>query len=104
MSTAVNSSSSPTGIVFMNMGGPSTVEETQDFLYQLFSDNDLIPISKNWQPTFAKYIAKFRTSKIEQQYKEIGGGSPIRKWSEYQAAKVCEILDETCPETASTQG
>lgn len=93
-------SKSPTGVVFMNMGGPSTVPETYDFLYQLFSDYDLIPISKKYQPKIAKYIAKFRTPKIETQYEEIGGGSPIRKWSEYQAAKVCEILDETCPETA----
>lgn len=91
---------SPTGIVFMNMGGPSTVDETYDFLYQLFADNDLIPISSKYQPTIAKYIAKFRTPKIQQQYREIGGGSPIRKWSEYQANKVCEILDEACPETA----
>ncbi|SCU90581.1 LADA_0F05094g1_1 [Lachancea dasiensis] len=90
---------SPTGVVFMNMGGPSTVPETRDFLYQLFSDNDLIPISKKYQPTIAKYISKFRTPKIEKQYEEIGG-SPIRKWSEYQAKRVCEILDTTSPETA----
>lgn len=90
----------PTGIVLMNMGGPSKVEETYDFLYQLFADNDLIPISAKYQKTIAKYIAKFRTPKIEKQYKEIGGGSPIRKWSEYQAAELCKILDETCPETA----
>lgn len=88
-----------TGIVFMNMGGPSTVEETHDFLYQLFADNDLIPINKRFQPLIAKYIAKFRTPKIEQQYKEIGGGSPIRKWSEYQSTRVCKILDEISPET-----
>lgn len=91
---------SPTGIVFMNMGGPSTVAETHDFLFELFSDNDLIPISKNYQRSIAKWIAKFRSPKIEKQYEEIGGGSPIRKWSEYQAKRVCEILDETCPETA----
>ncbi|CAI2026161.1 hypothetical protein SEUBUCD646_0H02180 [Saccharomyces eubayanus] len=90
----------PTGIVLMNMGGPSKVEDTYDFLYQLFADNDLIPISAKYQKTIAKYIAKFRTPKIEKQYKEIGGGSPIRKWSEYQASEVCKILDETCPETA----
>lgn len=94
------SSSSPTAIVFMNMGGPSKIEETHDFLYELFSDNDLIPISKKYQRTIAKYIAKFRTPKIEKQYSEIGGGSPIRKWSEYQSAKVCEILDSISPETA----
>lgn len=64
---------SPTGIVLMNMGGPSKVEETYDFLYQLFADNDLIPISAKYQKTIAKYIAKFRTPKIEKQYREIGG-------------------------------
>ncbi|SCU84153.1 LAMI_0C06458g1_1 [Lachancea mirantina] len=91
---------SPTGVVFMNMGGPSTVNETRDFLYQLFADNDLIPISRKYQPTIAKYISKFRSPKIEQQYREIGGGSPIKKWSELQAKRVCEILDEKCPESA----
>ncbi|QLG74366.1 hypothetical protein HG535_0G02500 [Zygotorulaspora mrakii] len=90
----------PTGIVFMNMGGPATVPETYSFLYELFSDNDLIPISKNYQRWIAKYIAKFRTPKIEKQYESIGGGSPIKRWSEYQAAKVCEILDKTSPQTA----
>lgn len=91
---------SPTGIVFMNMGDPSTVEETHDFLYELFADNDLIPISQKYQPMFAKWISKFRTPKIEKQYIEIGGGSPIRRWSEYQASEVCKILDEIKPETA----
>ncbi|CEP64215.1 ferrochelatase HEM15 LALA0_S10e05138g [Lachancea lanzarotensis] len=97
--TRVSLEKSPTGVVFMNMGGPSTVPETRDFLYQLFSDNDLIPISKKYQPLIAKYISKFRTPKIEKQYEQIGG-SPIRKWSEYQAKKVCEILDKSCPESA----
>lgn len=89
-----------TAIVFMNMGGPSSVPEVKDFLYQLFSDYDLIPISKNYQPTIAKFISSFRSPKIEKQYAEIGGGSPIRHWSEYQASKVCEALDKTNPETA----
>ncbi|CCF59281.1 hypothetical protein KAFR_0G02480 [Kazachstania africana CBS 2517] len=92
--------SGPTGIMFMNMGGPSKVEETHDFLYELFADNDLIPISKKYQSTIAKYIAKWRTPKIIKQYNEIGGGSPIRKWSEYQCSKVCEILDNISPQTA----
>lgn len=88
-----------TGVVFMNMGGPSTVKETRDFLYQLFADYDLIPISKKYQPTIAKYISRLRTPKIEKQYEEIGGGSPIRKWSDYQSSEVCKILDEISPET-----
>ncbi|AGO11951.1 AaceriAGR272Wp [[Ashbya] aceris (nom. inval.)] len=89
-----------TGVMFMNMGGPSTVAETHDFLYRLFSDNDLIPISAKYQPLIAKFVARLRTPKIAKQYEEIGGGSPIRKWSEYQAKRVCELLDERCPESA----
>jgi ferrochelatase len=45
-------------------------------------------------------IARRRTPKIQKQYAEIGGGSPIRKWSEHQAAEMCKILDKTSPETA----
>ncbi|KAL8931211.1 MAG: hypothetical protein Q9216_007254, partial [Gyalolechia sp. 2 TL-2023] len=33
-------------------------------------------------------------------YAAIGGGSPIRKWSELQSAEMCAILDQTCPESA----
>lgn len=94
-----NSLKAPTGVVFMNMGGPSTVKETYDFLYRLFSDKDLIPLGP-FQEFTAKWIAKRRTPQIESHYEEIGGGSPIRYWSEYQSKKVCEILDKTNPATA----
>lgn len=87
-----------TGVVFMNMGGPSTVKETHDFLLRLFSDKDLIPLGP-FQQTLAKFIARRRTPQIESHYEEIGGGSPIRYWSEYQSKKVCEILDKTNPQT-----
>lgn len=89
---------SPTGIVFMNMGGPSTVAETREFLLRLFSDRDIINIP--FQKQVAKWIVKRRSPVVEERYQEIGGGSPIRKWSEYQSSKVCEILDRIAPETA----
>ena len=98
--STLNSKNNGTAVVFMNMGGPSTVPEVKDFLYQLFADYDLIPISKNYQPFIAKYISKIRSPKIEKQYKEIGGGSPIKHWSEYQVSKVCQKLDSLNPDTA----
>ncbi|CDK26576.1 unnamed protein product [Kuraishia capsulata CBS 1993] len=88
-----------TAVMFMNMGGPSTVPETYDFLLRLFSDGDLIPFGR-FQNLLAKFIAKRRTPKIESYYQEIGGGSPIRKWSELQCKAVCERLDQTNPEFA----
>lgn len=86
-------------MVFMNMGGPSTTDEVGDFLSRLFADADLIPLGR-FQNYIGPLISKRRTPKIQKQYAEIGGGSPIRKWSEYQAAEMCKILDKISPETA----
>lgn len=99
LATSSNHKSNGTAIVFMNMGGPSTVPETRDFLFRLFSDGDLIPLGP-FQETLAKFITWRRTPMIEKYYKRIGGGSPIRKWSEFQASKTCERLDKISPETA----
>ncbi|KAH8912495.1 ferrochelatase-domain-containing protein [Coniochaeta sp. PMI_546] len=93
------SSKGPTAMVFMNMGGPSTVDEVGDFLSRLFADADLIPLGR-LQNYIGPLISRRRTPKIQKQYAAIGGGSPIRKWSEYQAEEMCKILDKTSPETA----
>jgi ferrochelatase len=86
-------------MVFLNMGGPSTTNEVEDFLSRLFTDGDLIPLGR-FQSYLGPLIAKRRTPKIQKQYADIGGGSPIRKWSEYQCAEMCKVLDTISPETA----
>jgi ferrochelatase len=86
-------------MVFLNMGGPSTTDEVGDFLSRLFSDGDLIPLGR-LQGYIGPLLSKRRTPKIQKQYAAIGGGSPIRKWSEHQCAEMCKILDKICPETA----
>lgn len=105
-----------TGIVFMNMGGPSTTNEVHDFLSRLFvrgpsppsstvqlthpqADGDLIPLGR-FQNYLGPFIATRRTPKIKHQYSVIGGGSPIRRWSEHQAAETCKLLDKLHPTTA----
>ncbi|KAK0641620.1 ferrochelatase mitochondrial precursor [Cercophora newfieldiana] len=92
-------SQGPTAMVFLNMGGPSTVDEVGDFLSRLFADADLIPLGR-LQSYLGPLIASRRTPKIQKQYAAIGGGSPIRKWSEHQCAEMCKILDEISPQTA----
>lgn len=47
----------------------------------------------------APWIAKTRTPKIQQHYREIGGGSPIKYWTMTQGRILVEKLDEMCPET-----
>ncbi|KAG6866348.1 hypothetical protein C0991_005269 [Blastosporella zonata] len=89
---------SPTAVVMMNMGGPETVPETHDFLKNLFSDGDLIPLP--FQRFLAPWIARRRTPQIEKQYTDIGGGSPILRYTKLQGEGMAKLLDELHPETA----
>jgi ferrochelatase len=89
----------PTAIAMFNMGGPSTLPEVQSFLTNLFTDPELIPMGPV-QNTVGPWVAKRRTPKIEDQYAQIGGGSPILKWTNIQGENLCKILDETRPESA----
>lgn len=82
----------------LNMGGPATLDEVGPFLSNLFDDSDIIPLPM--QKVLAPLIAKRRTPKIEEQYKEIGGGSPILRWTRTQGEGMAALLDELNPESA----
>jgi len=47
----------------------------------------------------APWIARRRTPKIQEQYNKIGGGSPIKMWTERQGQGMVELLDKMSPET-----
>ncbi|XP_057555874.1 ferrochelatase, mitochondrial isoform X2 [Hippopotamus amphibius kiboko] len=87
-----------TGILMLNMGGPETIGEVQDFLLRLFLDRDLmtLPVQNKLGP----FIAKRRTPKIQEQYRKIGGGSPIKMWTSKQGEGMVKLLDELSPHTA----
>lgn len=88
----------PTGIVMMNLGGPQTVDDVNPFLRALFADREIIQLP--WQDRLGPFIADRRTKKIQQHYREIGGGSPILRWTEEQGRGMVERLDRLSPETA----
>lgn len=90
----------PTAIAMFNMGGPSTLPEVQSFLTNLFTDPELIPMGPV-QNYVGPYVAKRRTPQIVDQYAQIGGGSPILKWTNIQGENMCKILDEIRPEVRS---
>uniref|UniRef100_A0A8C6GJV9 Ferrochelatase n=1 Tax=Mus spicilegus TaxID=10103 RepID=A0A8C6GJV9_MUSSI len=86
-----------TGILMLNMGGPETLGEVQDFLQRLFLDRDLMTLPI--QNKLAPFIAKRRTPKIQEQYRRIGGGSPIKMWTSKQGEGMVKLLDELSPAT-----
>lgn len=97
-STVQVGSKPKTGVMLLNMGGPETTDDVHDFLLRLFSDRDLMVLPA--QSKMAAWIARRRTPKIQKQYEKIGGGSPIKMWTEKQGEGMVKLLDEMCPETA----
>lgn len=87
-----------TGIVMTNMGGPKDLDEVGSFLYNLFTDTDLIQMP--FQKFLAPIIAKRRTPSIRELYSEIGGKSPIYEYTEKQGEAMCAVLDKVSPSTA----
>ena len=51
----------------------------------------------------SKYIAKRRTPRIREQYADIGGGSPIKKWTAMQGEGMVKLLDQISPQTGMDQ-
>ncbi len=60
------------------MGGPDSLEAVRPFLYQLFSDREIIRLGPAFlQRPIAWFIAKKRAPKSRECYKKIGGKSPL---------------------------
>ncbi len=75
------------GVVLFQLGGPDTLEAIEPFLFNLFSDPDIIdfPFARIGRKPLAKLISTTRARKVQHHYSVIGGGSPIRRFTEQQA-------------------
>jgi protoporphyrin/coproporphyrin ferrochelatase len=75
------------GVVLFQLGGPETLEAIEPFLFNLFCDPDIIdfPFARIGRKPLAKLISATRARKVQHHYAVIGGGSPIRKFTEQQA-------------------
>src|SRR6201993_1271521 len=84
-----------TGIVLFQLGGPDTLEAIQPFLFNLFCDPDIIdfPFARIGRRPLAKLIATTRAKRVEHHYSVIGGGSPIRRFTERQARALEATLE-----------
>lgn len=84
------------GVVLLNLGGPDSLEAVEPFLFNLFCDPDIIdfPLSFLFRKRLAKLISSRRHPRIQEQYKEIGGKSPLKDYTLKQAALLEERLNE----------
>ena len=82
------------GVLLFNLGGPETLDDVRPFLFNLFSDPEIIRIKNNsLRKLLAWFIATTRQGKSRRLYRDIGGGSPLRKITEAQAEALQERLE-----------
>jgi ferrochelatase len=91
------------GVVLFQLGGPDTLAAIEPFLYNLFCDPDIIdfPFARIGRRSLAKLISTTRARKVQHHYATIGGGSPIRRFTERQARALeaeltCRGLNARC--------
>jgi len=85
-----------TAVLLLQMGGPDSLESVEPFLYNLFSDREIIKIGPAFlQPFIARMIVKRRAPKSAANYRQIGGKSPLRELTEQQATALEAALGES---------
>ncbi|MCP3889982.1 MAG: ferrochelatase [Desulfobulbaceae bacterium] len=74
------------GVILLNMGGPDCLDNVRPFLFNLFSDREIIKLGPPFlQKYIAWYIARKRAPKSRAIYAGIGGGSPLENITRAQA-------------------
>lgn len=83
------------GVLLLNLGGPDGLEDVRPFLYNLFSDPEIIRLPFSWlQSPLAWFISTRRAKTSQENYRQIGGGSPLRQITEAQADALQEQLQQ----------
>jgi ferrochelatase len=81
------------GILLFNLGGPETLADVRPFLFNLFSDPEIVRLPiRALQKPLAWLISTTRYRKSSAYYAQIGDGSPLRRITEDQAVALREEL------------
>jgi ferrochelatase len=84
-----------TGIILLNMGGPNSQDDVAPFLFNLFSDREIIQLGPPLlQKPIAWLISRRRAPKSRAIYGKIGGGSPLLTITLQQASALQASLRE----------
>jgi ferrochelatase len=82
------------GVLLLNLGGPEQLEDVRPFLFNLFADPEIIRLPVPWlQKPLAWLISNSRAKQSQQNYSQIGGGSPLRRITEQQATALQQSLE-----------
>ena len=83
-----------TAIVLFNLGGPDRLESVRPFLVNLFTDPAILRVPFFVRPWLARRIARARLAPATENYKLLGGRSPLLELTEEQARALEAALPE----------
>jgi ferrochelatase len=82
-------------VILLNLGGPEKLADVRPFLYNLFSDRQIIRLGPSFlQKPIAWWIAKRRAPTSRGYYEQIGGGSPLNRITQEQCHELESVLSK----------
>jgi protoporphyrin/coproporphyrin ferrochelatase len=82
-----------TGVILLNMGGPDSPDSIRPFLYNLFSDREIMRLGPAFlQKPLASIISSARSGYSSHIYSLIGGKSPMPAITQAQAYALQNVL------------
>ncbi len=81
-------------IVLFNLGGPDRLESVKPFLVNLFTDPAILRVPALIRPFLARLIAWRRVKPATENYRILGGGSPLLQLTRDQARALEQALPE----------
>ncbi len=76
------------GVLLLNMGGPNNIGEVELFLRNMFADRNILPMNRWMRRMIGNRIVRKRLKEAEENYRELGGKSPLTKITWSLAAQV----------------
>ena len=80
-------------IVLMNMGGPNNLDEVEVFLKNMFNDKYIIGAPQPIRALIAKLIIFRRLNIAKENYRQLGGFSPIVGYTKRLVRRLQKVVD-----------
>lgn len=80
-------------LFLLNMGGPNDLDEVELFLFNMFSDKNILPTNPLTRALVRKIIITKRLDEAKESYEELGGKSPLSGLTQKLIDKLKKKLD-----------
>jgi len=80
-------------LLLLNMGGPNNIEEVELFLRNMFADKNILTMNSYLRKFIANIIISKRLEDVKENYRLLGGKSPLPQLTNKLIEKLKEQLD-----------